>query len=316
MLLSAPPELMEVNFDVIIFDEAQMLRDYKAQRSRRCSGLVAANPDAIRLALTGTPIDVSPADLFQLLQLVRPGGMGFFAKFRDRYLTTATNDFGYKEITGVQEENLQEFRERVGFLSHRLTKAEIAPWLPRLCVYPIYVSAESSLTELAVAWRKELVDAGERGPAVAVAYKRASAQALAVAVGGAYIDGEISLAKRDAIIAEVSANAGILSATIKSIGVGRDDLVGFKHVLITEIYPVPGVMEQLLGRWHRLSSNIEPTSISIVVREGVDELAVGRLLYRLQDASAFETPGAGAEALTALEREYSPEALAQMFSEE
>jgi len=63
-------ELIKVKWDVIVFDEAHKLKNYKAKRTKNAF-LTASYTDRI-FHLTGTPIQNSPADLYPLFRLMNP----------------------------------------------------------------------------------------------------------------------------------------------------------------------------------------------------------------------------------------------------
>jgi len=72
-LLSIPKywhELIKVKWDVVVFDEAHKLKNYKAQRTKNAF-LMSSYTDRI-YHLTGTPIQNSPADLYPLFHLMNP----------------------------------------------------------------------------------------------------------------------------------------------------------------------------------------------------------------------------------------------------
>lgn len=327
-LLSEMPALPP--WDLVIFDEAQNLKNYRTKRASAAKSILRVQ-EMVRcciLALTGAPIETSPADLFNVLDLLRPGGFGGFFSFRDRYLETIENSMGFLEVVGAKEDTLAEFRARLDFVSARFTLSDLAPWLPAIRVEPRYVSPMvvdgSGRLDTVLQWLQELKDAQFEGPRCVVVFHRQLASEIAAAVasnsrlatGVVYVDGELSYRERDDRIARAIAENQVLVATMKSIGVGRDDLVAFKEVCIAEIYPTPGVMAQLFGRWNRLSSKGSPTRITVALMGGTqDERHVATLLGRTSDSGSLLEPGAGELAISALEKRYSDEELAAMFLE-
>ena len=78
----------------VVFDEAHYLKNHTSGRSKLARALIAAAPDAVVHALTGTPLTNRPRDLFPLLQLVgHPMGRSFLS-FAKRYCAAEHNGFG------------------------------------------------------------------------------------------------------------------------------------------------------------------------------------------------------------------------------
>lgn len=323
-LLEAIPTPLASGLILIIFDEAQALKHYRTVRSKAARVVANLNRGAVLLALTGTPIDVDPGDLFNLLDILRPRGFGTYPQFRERYLATSENSAGYLEVTGANHETVGEFRQRLDWVSARFTLADVAPWLPKLRTDARYLAPElggglAGRCGAVLAWHEEIRNANEQERTCIVVYHRDVAKALAESLAPSassvvYVDGESSQLERTEQIASVLRTPGsVLVATMKAIGVGRDDLVAFREVCVAEIYPAAGVMAQLVGRWHRLSSP-HSTRISFLVAPE-DEQHVLMLTRRNTDAGELLTPGAGELALNSLQRSYSDSELLAMFEE-
>src|SRR5688500_7875127 len=113
----------------MVFDEAHYLKNHKSQRSKVSCALVAAAPNAVLHALTGTPLTNRPRDLFPLLQLVgHPMGRSFLT-FAKRYCDATHNGFGW--VTDGAS-NLVELRTQLHGVMLRRTKDEVLDLPPKL----------------------------------------------------------------------------------------------------------------------------------------------------------------------------------------
>lgn len=70
-----------LSFATLVVDEAQVLRNARTLRARAIASLSAE----FRLALSGTPIENRLGDLWSLFQLIAPGLLGSWARFRARF---------------------------------------------------------------------------------------------------------------------------------------------------------------------------------------------------------------------------------------
>ena len=73
--------LAEVEWDVVVLDEAQQIKNPAARTARAARRLTAAS----RVALTGTPVENRLAELWSIMEFANPGLLGSFARFRERY---------------------------------------------------------------------------------------------------------------------------------------------------------------------------------------------------------------------------------------
>lgn len=114
--------LAKIPFAGFIFDEAHYLKNYKSQRSKAASTLVAASMGPMVHCLTGTPMMNRPRDLFTLLQLVgHPLGKSFLG-YAKRYCDAYQGDFGW-ETKGAS--NLDELTVQLHGTMLRRTKDEV-----------------------------------------------------------------------------------------------------------------------------------------------------------------------------------------------
>jgi SNF2 domain-containing protein/SNF2 helicase protein/helicase-like protein len=73
--------LAEVDWDVVVLDEAQQIKNQAAQTARAAKRL----PALARVALTGTPVENRLSELWSIMDFANPGLLGPFHRFRTRY---------------------------------------------------------------------------------------------------------------------------------------------------------------------------------------------------------------------------------------
>ena len=73
--------LAQVDWDVVVLDEAQQIKNHASRGAKAARAL----PAAARVALTGTPVENRLAELWAILDWANPGLLGSFTRFRERY---------------------------------------------------------------------------------------------------------------------------------------------------------------------------------------------------------------------------------------
>ncbi|MFA6562145.1 MAG: SNF2-related protein [Verrucomicrobiia bacterium] len=107
-----------MEFDTVVLDEAQHIKNRFSQNAQAAKSLQAAR----RFVLTGTPMENSLYDLWSIFDFLMPGYLGPATEFRDRYETPITK--------GGDEAALRRLRQRLRPFVLRRTKAEVARDLP------------------------------------------------------------------------------------------------------------------------------------------------------------------------------------------
>jgi SNF2 family DNA or RNA helicase len=125
----------EPAWDLVIVDEAHRVKNPQSASAR----LVRALRTRYLLLLTATPVENRLDDLFQLVNLVRPGHLGTPKDFRGRYGPAITSAEPARNLAALQA------RMREVMVRHR--RSELASMLPRrvaetLCVQPGAEEAE------------------------------------------------------------------------------------------------------------------------------------------------------------------------------
>ncbi|WP_370590086.1 DEAD/DEAH box helicase [Candidatus Vagococcus giribetii] len=76
-MVSKIEQLMETPFDLIVLDEAQVIKNPKTKQTKNIKQLISKN----RIALTGTPIENNISDLWSIYDFLNPGLLGTHKDF-------------------------------------------------------------------------------------------------------------------------------------------------------------------------------------------------------------------------------------------
>ena len=109
--------LSAVEWDTVVIDESQMIRNPDTGLARAAYGLDAR----FRVSLTGTPIENRLVDLWSQMHFLNPGFLGEIADFEERYV---------RPVERGESESLNRLRERIRPFFLRRLKSVVAPELP------------------------------------------------------------------------------------------------------------------------------------------------------------------------------------------
>ena len=141
----------EVEFDTVVLDEAQHIKNRQSQNAQAVKSIKAAH----RLVLTGTPMENSVLDLWSIFDFLMPGYLGSAQDFRERYEVPIARD---KSETA----QVRLGRRLRPFLLRR-TKREVAPELPEKLEQVSFCELSDDQAalyqELLAASRREVLDA-------------------------------------------------------------------------------------------------------------------------------------------------------------
>lgn len=112
----------------IIADEVHFLKNRKAGRTKFMHELARDPACGWRWGLTGTPQRNYPRDNWGMFEFVQPGSMGSYSKFGARYAGGHMGDYGWVDDGTT---NPDELKARLAAASFRLTRREVAAWLPQ-----------------------------------------------------------------------------------------------------------------------------------------------------------------------------------------
>lgn len=128
--------LLQWNPDMIICDESQKIKHYKAKQSKAMHLL--GDRAKYKLILTGTPVTQSPLDFWSQYRFLNKNifGENFF-KFRGRY--AVMGGWMGKQVIGYR--HLEDLAEKAHSIAYRVTKAEALD-LPEWVDQELYVELE------------------------------------------------------------------------------------------------------------------------------------------------------------------------------
>ena len=210
-------------WDLVVVDEAHRVKNPRSASGRLVRALRARH----LLLLTATPVENRLGDLFELVNLVRPGHLGTAAQFRSRHGSAGGADPA-RDLPGL--------RARLAEVMVRHRRSEVEVMLPSRLAETLVVSP---LAEEADAYRSvsERVRAEGRGAAPSRALALRVAQRLAGSSPWAAAPtlaklGWAELARRCAGVERTAKAAALLDVVSRHVGRG-DKVVVFTSFLAT-----------------------------------------------------------------------------------
>jgi hypothetical protein len=158
------PLIDQIEWDVLIADEAHALKNPKAARTQAVLGGGDHEPIKAtqRVLLTGTPIVNRPIELWPLVQALDPQGLGAnFFGFAKRYCAGHRNRFGW-DFSGAS--HLDELQDRLrGSIMVRRLKSDVLKELPAKRRQLVPIEATGALAKVAgrmdAAWERAELEA-------------------------------------------------------------------------------------------------------------------------------------------------------------
>ena len=133
--------ILKSNFDLVIMDEAHMISNPQAQRTKIVNDL-CDRLDRVWL-LTGTPMTSRPMNYFNLLKLVDSPVAANWMAYAKRYCNGYQFSVGKRKVWNVTgASNLDELRERTQTHILRRLKEEVLD-LPDKIITPVYLRLKS-----------------------------------------------------------------------------------------------------------------------------------------------------------------------------
>jgi SNF2 family DNA or RNA helicase len=139
-LMAHPPT--HIVWDYVVCDEAHRIKNRKTIRTRAIKSLSSLR----RVALTGTPMDKDPSEMWSILNWLYPDDFKSYWKFRDRYCSMGVNYMGYPVILGPA--HLSELAEQLKGRYIRHTKEQVAPDMPPKVFIPVPLNMEAKQQRL------------------------------------------------------------------------------------------------------------------------------------------------------------------------
>jgi len=122
--------LCRVDWSLVIFDEAQNIKNPNALQTRTAKGLKAR----FKLLVTGTPVENHLGDFWCLFDTARPGLLGAYQGYLKKFVLPMLRA-NSEDISDIRNEIGSELRQKVGGLMLRRTKAEKISGLPQKTIY-------------------------------------------------------------------------------------------------------------------------------------------------------------------------------------
>ncbi|WP_289097240.1 DEAD/DEAH box helicase [uncultured Pseudoalteromonas sp.] len=119
-----------VDWGVVVFDEAQNIKNPNALQTRAAKGLKST----FKLVATGTPVENSLADFWCLMDTACPGYLGAYQEFRAKYMTPIVRA-SQNEVDRVRASVGRDLRLVVGALMLRRVKEDNLDDLPAKVMY-------------------------------------------------------------------------------------------------------------------------------------------------------------------------------------
>lgn len=161
-LLRHRNELSKVLWRVLVCDEAHRIRNRQADRSAAIKDIPAKR----RVALTGTPMERTPADLWSILNWLFPYKFRGYHSFFEKYaMIESTFRHFYRVVPGCKDPD--GLTKTLAPFALRRTRQEVAPWLPPVTetVMPLSMGEkQAELYEEIDTATDALIDLGEDDP--------------------------------------------------------------------------------------------------------------------------------------------------------
>ncbi len=107
-------QIVDRHWDMVVLDEAQMIKNPKSQIARTAHALQGD----FRVALSGTPVENQLTDLWSQFQFLNPGFLGSLEEFQDQFISRGN------------ENTMKRLRKKVSPFILRRMKGDVAPELP------------------------------------------------------------------------------------------------------------------------------------------------------------------------------------------
>ena len=306
-------------FDVLIIDETAILRNKGTSTYYNAKALTSLFKHVI--ALNATPLELTPLDLYNQLDIVDPTLLPSRTEFEATFCKKRRANMYTNEIVGYKNEDI--FRKAVSLRYLARTRADlggayedneykivVAPLSPQqkqlmrktslhqMCSdYPTGVSRRIPYNADTCGKVRVLLDIlkecdAKTGKAlVYVKYKECQAELKTMIEAAGYscviINGEISGKKRGKIIEE--ANTGMYDVVLTNI-YRAYDLPDFINCIFYTVDPNPQKMVQFEGRITR-DVDVVGKRVFLIFSEGIEMDILKRLQNRISASRAFTTTG-------------------------
>jgi len=127
--------IMQRAYDTMILDEVTRVKNLDTQTSEAVKKLIVRNV----IALTGTPLENHLGELYNIVNIVRPGFFGrYHEDFLSRFTFRSSGNGWQSSRPMVNPETLPLLRKELRSVSIRRTKAQVLRQLPTLTMQYVY----------------------------------------------------------------------------------------------------------------------------------------------------------------------------------
>lgn len=149
---------------IAVLDEASLIKSPASQRSQAIKECLGYFP--YRLALTATPLENIPEDVYSIMQWVDPGVLGRFDLFDKAYIRRDGNG------AVMSYRNLNVLWERLSGAMYRKarTDPDVAPYMPDVQYHTWHVDTTPEILESYVGMARDLLTAYDRAPGLTGAF--------------------------------------------------------------------------------------------------------------------------------------------------
>ncbi len=324
-------------WDGVGLDELHYLAHKSSGRSSAIHARIAdLDKNVVVIGATATFIANEVGDLWSQVEAIRPGSWGTSSRFFERYCDYKKGPFGIlPESIRLKDSMKAELQERIEGIASQVRKQDLpvgelpafepvrttinepfgdmAAALVSKEALEAYLESAGSAKVKHILARVQASDAVKSGRrlCVGVYHKRVGCEVydlLAAEFDGHaegtrrvfYCDGDMTpKARAKEIATSLEVQDAILIATMPSVGIGINTLIAYSDVLVGELYWVPAVVEQFLGRFHRLGSAHAVKVEILVLAKTPDERMAQTLERRLTQINSVLRSGTLAEKLEA-----------------
>lgn len=296
-------------FDVVIYDEAHYLKNYKSKRTK-----AALKLDSPRhLLLTGTPILNRVDELWPLLHRAQPAKWPNYFKFINEYCIITEIPVGKKRVrkpTGVKPGKKVELLDHLAEIMLRREKDEALDlpdkiWTPiyvdlspaqreyhdaiavaepnpavrflrqkQVCSTTLTVDEEDDSAKLDVAVERAVQLNDEGRPVVIFTQFRRTLEALGNRLMDASVDtfalhGDITPADREVNVDRWRTNGGALLCMYQVAGTGWTFTEADTVILVDKLY-TPKLNDQAVDRLHRIGQTNHVTVLDLIAVDTVE----------------------------------------------
>lgn len=325
------PKLLELHrtgelpaYDYIVVDEFHRMQSWHSAAFQALWEFRKLYSEADFKMLSGTPLNSDPLRAWPVLKLLEPSKWGNIKgremipfQFRRMYGEEKPDDYAFSgfSYSGVNQARLPAYKAAVAHLIRRKTVAEVGVQLPPMR-FEVKRYPEGDLPEDAAAdWAESVY---EQQSVAIFTHNIANMDAIQAAlverkVPHVRIYQEQSVAERKTIVEEALAGSGcVVLATTGLVSTGVNYLANLRTWMLAQPSENPTEIQQLAGRFARLSSKDRTPRIGyLLYQEGEEfsaqkalekKLKLGKQLVSATDnANALESTLAGRSAVSILD---------------